>query len=379
MRFLLADKVFNGENFLPDNPVLVVNENTLVDIIEKSETDPLKIQTLKGVIAPGFVNAHCHLELSHLKDAIPELTGLPEFGMQIMQKRNSFSKEFVQEAMKEADKEMWKNGIVACGDISNSSDSFITKAESNITYHSFIELLGLHPDRAKGALEQGLHLLETCGELKLRASLAPHAPYSTSIELIGEIAKRNYDQKLPSTIHNEESEDEMNFFKGLPSGFDKLYSTLKIDITFFKAPMCSSLQYYINSLREQKTLLVHNTFTSASDIELTKGKNILWCFCPNANIYIENRLPDYSLFKHENFCLGTDSLASNHQLDLISEANVILKNSSFEVEKILQSITSVPADFLGLEKFGRIKKANKCGLNLIDITEKNITFISKLI
>jgi aminodeoxyfutalosine deaminase len=379
MRFLLAEKVFDGESFISEKSVLVVNENTLKDIVNLDEIDPLQVETLKGVITPGFVNAHCHLELSHLKGSIPEKTGLPEFGMLIIKKRNSFSKEETEEAILEADTEMWNNGIVAVGDISNSSDSFMVKNESKIQYHTFIELLGLNPNRADISIENGQLLQRACNSLGLRASLAPHAPYSTSLELISKIAEWNINRNFPSSIHNQESEDELKFFKGELSGFDKLYSFLNIDLSFFKPPRCGSLEYYRNSLQNQRTLLVHNTFSSENDVKLTNDKNIVWCFCPNANLYIENRLPDYSLFIHKDFCLGTDSLASNHQLDLISEANLVLKNSPFSVEQILRSITSIPADFLGFQNFGRIKENLPCGLNLLEIENNQMRLIEKIV
>lgn len=380
MRFLKADSVFDGTKFLPGSTVVVVNERGAIeDLLPSGSLDAGKTETLKGVITPGFINSHCHLELSHLKGEIPEHTGLPAFGRHIMAKRDQFTAEQMQEAIAAADEEMFRNGIVAVGDISNGNASFKTKSQSKIQYHTFIELLGLHPERAVAALNSGQLLYRELEEAGLSASLAPHAPYSTSLELIEQIAEFNLEHKHTSTIHNQESEEEQKFFHGEPSGFDELYKWLKIDITWFKRPLQSSLEYYNSALKSQPTLLVHNTFTSVKDLSFTRSRNTLWCFCPNANLYIENRLPDFTVFKNEKFCIGTDSLASNYSLDLLSEANLILKHSDFTIGQMLSSITSAPADFIGFKGLGSIKKGSTPGLNLVSIENNQINLIKKLI
>ena len=72
MRFLKANKIFNGKTYLPVDRILVLNnQNSLEAVISESETDKSNIEQLEGIISPGFINAHCHLELSHLKNKIP--------------------------------------------------------------------------------------------------------------------------------------------------------------------------------------------------------------------------------------------------------------------------------------------------------------------
>jgi cytosine/adenosine deaminase-related metal-dependent hydrolase len=366
---------------LEEAAVLVISEkHELIEIINEKDVEAGKIEKLKGVITPGFINAHCHLELSHLKNKIPERTGLPAFGKQIMLQRNSQRTEEISEKINDADKEMREQGIVAVGDISNSDISFKIKSESKIKYHTFVELLGLNPERAQSAFEAGISLMNTLRELGIDGSLAPHAAYSTSLKLIEMISSFNLENKLPSSIHNQESEEETKFLNGEPSGFDELYRFLQMDIAWFKPPMKSSIQYYSGSLHNQTTILVHNTFTSANDISLAKAKNIYWCFCPSANLYIENKLPDYSLFMNEadKICLGTDSLASNHDLSIVKEANLVLANSNFSVEQILASLTSVPAAALNFSGLGHLKIGKNAGLNLVEINNNQIRFIKNL-
>jgi cytosine/adenosine deaminase-related metal-dependent hydrolase len=272
---------------------------------------------------------------------------------------------------------------VAVGDISNGIDSFEQKSDSPIFYHTFIELIGLNPANAESIFDRGLQLLGKLNEYQLKGSLAPHAPYSTSGQLIKKIADFDTDRDFPLSIHNQESEEESKFFMGQTSGFDDLYKFLNLDLSWFKAPGSSSLQSYADQLSEKKSLLIHNTFTSAADLAFVANKQVYWCFCPGANLYIENKLPDFSLFKHleKTICLGTDSLASNKQLDLVEEANQVLKATDvFSLGDILTAMTSNAAEALGItHAFGGFIKNRNAGLNLLTHRNGQLQFIKKIL
>lgn len=382
MHFLKADSLFDGSKFLPDDSLLILDDKAkLVEIVKENTIEPGKIEKLSGIITPGFVNAHCHTELSHLKDKIPQKTGLPGFGKKIIVLRNSFRKEEIKEQTFEADKEMLANGIVAVGDICNTADSFEMKAGSKIFYHSFIELLGLNPGRANDSFKAGTDLLDQLRNFGIAGSLAPHAPYSTSNDLIRKISEFNAANNFTGSIHNQESPEEDKFFTQREGGFADLYEFLQMDISWFKPPQSSSLKYYAHALLEQRSILVHNTFTKTQDIEYVKDKNIYWCFCPNANKYIEDALPDLNLFsaQKEKICFGTDSLASNTQLNLLSEVNNITEYCDLNLEDILKSLTSVGADALNISaNYGTLIPGKNTGLNLISDKNRTISFVKKL-
>lgn len=383
MHFLKADKIFNGKEYLADNLVLVLdNQNLLKEIVQEDSIDKNNLEVLNGTIMPGFINAHCHLELSHLKGKIALHTGLPVFAKQVVSLRNTVSKEEISSKMQEANLEMWNNGIVAVGDISNTSDSFEEKLNSKIYYHTFMELIGLNPANAQSIFEKGTELLEKLYEMNLQGSLAPHAPYSTSKELIKLIADVNLKTNKAFSIHNQESEEESHFFHGRPSAFEELYRSLGLDISWFKAPETSSLLYYLEALSDTSSILVHNTFTTTAEIKAANDKNIFWCFCPGANNYIENRLPDFSVFAEQKnkICIGTDSLASNSHLDVVREANLILENSKvFSSEDMLQALTFNGAQALGIsEDYGQLITGKNTGLNLVETKNNKINFIKKI-
>lgn len=374
MRYISANQIFSGKEYLPSNTVLVINDNGLVeDITIKKNVESSNIEHIEGIICPGFINTHCHLELSHLKNIIKQHTGIVDFGLGVMKHRNDFSMELQQEAMRLADKEMQTQGIVAVGDISNTNNSIKIKQESNLYYHTFVELISLNPERANLVFDTGKQLMSEYIKAQLSASLAPHAPYSASLELIKKITDDCFQLNKPTSIHNQESKAENEFFNSKSGDYLRLYEIIKVPIDYFKETGTSSLQTIISSLnKDVNTLLVHNTFSSNEDIEIAKNihQQLYWCLCPNANLYIENALPDINLL-NSNGCtltIGTDSLASNSNLSIINEINTILKyqpNSSLEL--LLNAATYNGAKFLGIEnQFGLLEKNKKCGINLIE-------------
>lgn len=374
MRFITGSRIFSGKEFLANDTVLVLNDkNVIQDIISSENIEKSAIEHFNGIICPGFINTHCHLELSHLKGVIKQHTGIVDFGLNVIKHRNELPIEFQQEAILQADKKMQEQGIVAVGDISNTSNSINVKKNSNLYYHTFIELIALNPERANTVFNDGIKLASEFKNNHLSSSLAPHAPYSASLELITQITDFCKIQQKPTSIHNQESEAENDFFKYKTADYLRLYDTLKIPIDYFNATSKSSLQSVIESFnKDVNTLLVHNTFTNKQDIEIAQKihSKLFWCLCPNANLYIENTLPNISLLNSSNCALtiGTDSLASNSQLSIIDEINCILNHQPhIPLVTLLKAATYNGAQFLGIENnFGLLEKNKKSGINLIE-------------
>ena len=368
MRYLKADMIFNGEHFLQNDVVLVLNEKGVLSDISSIQKIPAEnIETFEGIICPGFINTHCHLELSHMKGLIPEKTGLVEFAKGIISKRQSVSEEEQIEKMKEADNDMKSFGIAAVGDISNSLISTGIKKESDLYYHTFIELIGLNPVRWEEILKQGITLLNELKQKLLPGSLAPHAPYSTSTELIKAIAEYDEKNELSFSIHNQESAEEDAFIRGENSAFYDLYHFLKLDISWFKPKHHSSLASYAHLLTGKRHIVVHNTFSNYRD-SVFSNKTVFPCLCPTANLYIEVTLPDFKEIAHRshNLCFGTDSLASNHSLDILAEASCFY-NHTHQLELTLKSLTSNGARALGIEtQYGYLIPGKATGINLIE-------------
>ena len=339
---------------------------------EAAELSLTPVEYYDGLLVPGLVNTHCHLELSHLKDKIGMHTGLPGFVREVISQRLAPAEE-IEITMVGADQEMYENGIVAVGDISNQIVSKAVKEKSKIYYHTFVEAMGFDPGRAAEIIKKAKETKEAFAPLK--ATIVPHAPYSVSVPLFAEI---NNTSGLPDesvSIHNQETADENVFFAEKSGHFLKLYEFLGLDISFFEAGGKSSLQTYLPLMSAgPKTLLVHNTFTSAADIEFARNvhQRLFWCLCPNANLYIENLLPDVELLRSAGatITLGTDSLASNHQLSILAEMFTLQEKASVPFDELLRWATWNGAVFLGIEAiYGSLEVGKKPGINLIEEVE----------
>ena len=358
-----ADPVKNGIVTVDDFGKII---SVTADNVPPSQTP---IETVSGIIVPGFINTHCHTELSHMKDKIAAGGGLINFIKDILSFRSAEPNEILA-AAQAADQEMYDNGIVAVGDISNNSITASIKEKSKLYYHTFIEILGFLPANAEELFNKAL---ATAEEFKPQStSITAHAPYSVSKELFKLIKQYCDTGTNLLSIHNQECDDENKFYRYKLGGFIDLYKHLGVDIGYFRPQARNSLQSIIPLLTSrQKVLLVHNTCTNLKDIYFIKrfDRKVNWCFCPNANIYIEKRLPKIELFVNQglNITLGTDSLASNSKLCILSEMRTIQQHfPAISLDTLLKWGTINGAEFLGIsDEKGTIEAGKTPGLNLI--------------
>ncbi len=390
MRKIAATYIFPGDRPPLKNGILICEEDgTIVDIVEKKNDfrEEAGVEFYSGILCPGFVNAHCHLELSHLKGKIQEQTGIGDFIGGINRLREEDEHTRIK-AMDIADRKMWAAGIAAVGDVSNSGLSLSVKQKSKIHYHTFVEAFGFHPSRAEKSFS---HALEVCREFvsnQQQASVVPHSPYSVSEELFERIKAESIQQKGLFSIHNQESTGESEFyFNGTGSIARHLHDNLGIDISHWKPTGKSSLQSILKYIPEKNhLLLIHNTFTAKEDLDAVKKKrslkNTSFVLCPNSNLYIENQLPPVELFVEEglNICLGTDSLASNHALSLLTEMLTLqLYFPSLPIEELIRWATLKGAEALQMDNvLGTFDKGKQPGINLITgVDFKQMKFTEK--
>jgi cytosine/adenosine deaminase-related metal-dependent hydrolase len=359
----------------------------IVDIIDTGGNlrESERLEFFDGIITPGFVNAHTHIELSHLINTIPRGIGITGFIKEFEQIRKTGS---IENAIKKAEKELMINGIVAIGDIVNTTHSIEFKLESPILSHSFIEIFATNPDKADLAYSNGLSLINEYRKNNLNHSLTPHAPYSVSENLWNKLITHTTENPVIWSIHNQESQEENELFLNKTGKFPEILE--KFSPSFretWKAPGMSSLKYiaqYFNI--PEKILLVHNTFTSKEDLESLNSykEKIVFVLCPKSNLYIENALPNAKLIDQMGYkiAIGTDSLASNNNLSILEEMFILQEECSIPFDKIIKWTTFNGANALGFNKqIGSIEPGKKPGLNLIshfNYTEKKLTSKSRV-
>lgn len=379
MRKISADYIFPiASEPIKNGSISVADDGTILNVETNNEG---ATEHHSGVICPGFINTHCHLELSHMRSQVSEKAGMIQFIKEILGKRFTFSPEQIQKAIADADAEMMKNGIVAVGDISNNRDSFKQKSSSSIFYHTFIEAFDFNPDKADEIFSNAKNLSIELSNFKLSNSIVPHAPYTVSEKLFRLIADEAVKKNSIISIHNQESLGESELFISHSGPMFEAFSRMGINMENITKTGVNSLRTTLPKLPlSQKILFVHNTFTSREDIQWAKKyqvssikyQELYWCSCPNANMYIESKLPDYNIFIEENACvtIGTDSLASNWSLSILDEIKTIVKQyPQIPLQTLLTWATKNGAEFLGCNQFGTLEKGKKPGLNLLKNVE----------
>ena len=372
------------------NGIIEVDDNgQILNVINPG--DEIKelagVEFYSGILVPGFINTHCHIELSHLKGVVPEHTGLHHFISQISKIRIANEKSILQ-SIEKADWEMQKNGIVAVGDISNTNYSLATKKSSKINYHTFVELFSLNPEKAKAVFESGKSLKNEFTDNRLSASIVPHTPYSVSKELFRLISLEAGSGTKTMSIHNQECASENELFINKSGNIFDSLSNMGVDFSHFEPTGKNSLESVISYIpKGNKCLLVHNTFSKEHDIAIANEyfENVYWTFCPNANLYIENRLPNIPLFYKLslNCTIGTDSLASNQQLSILEELKTIQAIfPQVPLTETLKWATLNGAKALNLSSnIGSFEIGKKPGINLIskiDFDKKQLKPESKV-
>jgi aminodeoxyfutalosine deaminase len=382
-----AEKIFDGRKFIDPQQVLITNENGVVETIVPASEAGEDIQKLNGIISPGFINCHCHLELSHMKGRIPEKTGLVDFVFKVVTERHHPDEEILQ-AISDAEDEMLKNGIVAVGDICNNTLTIPQKQKQRLSYYNFIESSGWLPSVSEARFERAKQLLHQYQSINhqpstVNCSIVPHAPYSVSTALWEKI--QPYVAGKTASIHNQETAFEDEFFIHGTGDFKRMYELMKIDNSHHQPTNRSSLQSYFNKLSTAKNiLLVHNTFTKQEDLDFTRQLStvdcqLFFCLCINANQYIENAVPPIELFRKNNcnLVLGTDSLASNWSLGIADEIKTITKYfPQIKLEEMLTWATLNGARALEMDNtLGSFEKGKKPGIVFFD---ENLSFIQRL-
>jgi cytosine/adenosine deaminase-related metal-dependent hydrolase len=375
-----ADHIFNGASFLNQNKVLITDvRGKIIDIIDETEAGE-GIEILNGILSPGFINAHGHLELSHLKNKIRPKTGLVEFVTKVVSKRN-FAQDEIMNAVKNAEAEMLKAGIVAVGDICNNSLSLLQKKSKNLLYYNFIETSGWNPAVAKSRFEKSKIYYNEFTKEKMKVSMVPHAPYSVSEALWGKITPLFSHRVV--TIHNQETKHEDELFLKGSGDFLNMYKNMNIDNSFYQPKKIRSLETYFKKFsKASSVILVHNTFTKKIDLDYINENKppdqiVSFCLCPNANLYIENALPPVKMLSKNkcNIIVGTDSLASNKKLNILEELKTIAKNfPEIKTETLLKWATTNGAKALQMDdQLGSFEKGKKPGIVLIkNITDKKL-------
>ncbi|HOU96340.1 MAG TPA: amidohydrolase family protein [Bacteroidales bacterium] len=371
MKYFSAQFVFTNYGPPLKRPIICTTDDFTIVSIEETGGDLIEknnIEFYNGIIIPGFVNCHCHLELSYLKNELSTGNGLSGFLNELNKKRINIIKDEEKLARK-ADKEMRNAGIVLCADICNSSLTFDLKKGSKLKYINLIEVFGINHHKAEQRIKEALALAELSKLYGLPYYITPHSVYSLSLPLFRMIKELSRYNALTS-VHFLESKEEITF---LEKHSGMLMDTYKNFLPPDEDPI--TVKNHITAILEETTcsgnlILVHNTFIEKKHIEIFKDRaNLYYCLCPNSNLLLEDKLPPVMLMADEgcDIVIGTDSLASNNELNILAEIKTLQKNfPALSLETLVRWATLNGARALSAtDRFGSIVPGKKPGLILI--------------
>lgn len=373
MRRIAAKYLYTLENFEPlingfveiDDCGKVVRIGICDDINNENEY-------IDGAVIPGFVNSHCHIELSSMWKLFKKGTGMAGFIDQINALRDTKSK---QEKLKDIElwmDRLWKQGVSAMCDISNCDDSFKIKAASPIYTRTFLEVFGTEPKDCNDVMNNVIALKNLADEIGIDAAPTPHSCYTMSPELLSASSKEGLKSGYLS-FHCEETDEEeqMMIYGRGPMYENRQRSGMSVPPAVGK----SSLLYFIDRLNSiqkppfaEHILLVHECCLNQEGIDgINKSMiNPFIALCPLSNIFIHNTLPPVDLMRNNGLKLtiGTDSLSSNDDLNMVKEIFSLQENfTNIPLGELLTWASKNGAEFLNKQDtFGSIEVGKTPGI-----------------
>ncbi|MEA1885997.1 MAG: amidohydrolase family protein [Bacteroidota bacterium] len=373
MRRLSAQYIITGTGKILKRGIITTdNRGYITDILDTGGNPPELSRTefYNGIIVPGFVNCHCHLELSGMHIKPKARSGLGAFIKDVRETRTQESPE-TRKFIARADTMMYKSGISACGDICNSNISFRIKEESPVKYINFLEVFGIDPLKAGKRINEVMELKREADKYSSKSYIVPHSFYSMSATLMKQVRELSSGNEL-TTVHYKESAQENSLLKNAGGGLMESYMAMGIS----PGMLHDRVPDHIAGIREFITsdgnlILVHNTFAAKEDVEAADERgNCFFCLCPTSNLYIENAMPPLNILREGQsaIVIGTDSLASNKSLNILEEMKIISTTfPGIDLEELVKWATINGARALKIDdQYGSIEKNKAPGLVLIE-------------
>lgn len=300
-------------------------------------------------LMPAAVNAHTHLEFSSLAWEKP-LTppGFPQWVLSVFVVKAGQASSVSRQAHEEGRTQAKRTGTVWLGNVVNLPLEDLGPAPDHPYEHRFVELIGF------SCKDMGeMFAVEEDSSLG-PFSLAAHSLYGTSRSVIRQAKDWTRRRGLPFSIHTAEHREEMQFVRE-GTGFcrDLLESLGRWDETWRPSGTTPVQTLKALNVLDPRTVLVHMVHAGAEDWDTTARCGACVCFCPRSNRWIEGSLPriEEALKRSIPCALGTDSRASNEDLNLFREAAAVLDfYAAVEPRWVLRMATYGGARALGVER-----------------------------
>ncbi len=312
---------------------------------------------------PGLVNAHIHLELTRTSILPPAPTRLDLWIHSLLQALEKTGEKRSRAAVAEGIRQCLRSGTTTVGEIETLGISSVLLRRSPLRARVFRELIGLDPAKAPSLLRRAKQFAHQKPLRHLRYGVSPHAPYSTSEELLRNLAAWSRREKICFAMHLAESPGEIEMIQeGRGALMGMLSKKGKIPSSWV-APRVRPFDWIQSlGLLSSRFTLIHGNLLRDREMEKVVQRNGSVVYCPGSHAYFRyEKYPlEKMLRKGVRVALGTDSLASNRSLDMFREMASIRKNHpSVSPRQIFTMATAAGAGALGWQDAAGCLKPGK--------------------
>jgi cytosine/adenosine deaminase-related metal-dependent hydrolase len=380
MRAVHADAVVTGDaEVLRDAAAIVDDGGEVVDVGPAAEVLPRHagavVERVRGVVMPGLVNAHTHLELSALRGHVPGGRGFVPWVEQMIGVRAELRPEEDVEAVARAVDELDAACTVAVGEVTNTLAAVRTLARRGFVGCVFHEVFGVEREPLEARVAALPRMVEEqVGDwpsADLVYAPAPHTLYTTHAHVVRRLVREARDRGVRVSLHVAEHAPERRFLEHGDGPVAEWYaSRLRLRRDLLEWPSKSPVAFAdeLGALAPH-VLAVHLTDARPEELELVARRGAPVVACPRSNLHIETRLPPLLAMRTAGLhpALGTDSLASNASLDVLAEARALADRfPAVPAAELLRMATWEGARALGRSDVGRVARGARPGLFAID-------------
>lgn len=349
--------------------VVEVDDNgTITNISRHDSIDNIaSVEFYPGILIPGMVNAHSHLELAYLHGAIAEGTGFAGFAREIGRVRGNYTDQERLHAASVADSELWHEGVEAVLDIANDDLIIGIKERSKVEYHTLFEVFGLNT--------QSCDAHRAMAAKYAHSDITTHSTYSLQDAIFRDITNKG---KESLSIHLLESEDEIALYNKKGSLWD-WYTRMgwECDFLHYGHPARRIAE---STPSTRRAVLVHGCKATTEDVTLLNNHfdtPPTWVLCPESNRYISGITPPVAMLREmgATIAIGTDSLASARHISMVENMRLL---GDIPLAELLTYATLNGAKALGIEKQkGSLEVGKRPGLVVLSDIDMQAMRISE--
>ena len=353
------------------------------ELVRKQFPSAEQIDVSNCALLPGLINAHTHLELSHLQGEVPYRGDFIDWVGRLTRARAAHDED-LSEVIADACRGSLAAGVTTVGDISFRHRVWASLADQPIRKTCFAEVFGMTNDleRPRRYLQQCIETTRT--DSLLRLGISPHAPYSAGPGVYELAAQLAAEHGLTLATHLAETAAEVQFLQeGFGQWLDYLQRIHRWDGSF-SCPHQRPTQYFLGlDLADQPFLLAHVNYIDDKELDaLAKTKHSV-AFCPRSHHFFDHPPHTFQRMVRAgiNVCLGTDSLASNESLSILDEMRFIHRHwADLAGETLLRMATINGAAALGWQdKIGTITVGKEADLIAIELSGKSSDALSDIL